>query len=380
MSPETMTAKERVAAALRVEKPDRVPVVPLLPPEPVAQLAGFTKGQVALDVRQALTAFLKAFDDFGGWDGVYGGPITPLQMQANNIYPMRMRIPGKDLPDDYIFQLVEEEIMTLDDYDRIREMGIDEFYFQDYIHRIGDLSPEDVSRASTELATTGLEFLAELGKRDTPMLFFNQELHPFFRLSLMRSLLPFTQDLYYRPDVVEEAIQRITKDLIAKQLPLAKMAGIGAWMLVEERASGYHYPPAIFERFWWPYTKEIVEAFWSEGIVTLFHLDTCWDKNLQYFRELPRGCAIVGLDGTTDIFLAKEILGGHLCLYGDIPASLFSIGQPEEVTAYCRRLIDEVGRDGGFILGSGCAVAADCKPENFRAMLETGKNYEFSKG
>jgi len=62
-----------------------------------------------------------------------------------------------------------------------------------------------------------------------------------------------------------------------------------------------------------------------------------------------------------------------------VPAALLSLGKPEEVEAYCRKLIDEVGGDGGFILGSGCSVPCDVRPENFRAMLETARNYELSR-
>ena len=146
MNTETMTSIERVAAAIALEKPDRVPIVPLLPPEPAAQLAGFTKAEVAADSGKALSAFLKTFDTFGGWDAAYGGPITPHQMQVMNIYPMKMRIPGRDLPDDYIFQLVEQEIMTIEDYDKICEMGIDAFYSEDYLSRICDLTKEEISQ------------------------------------------------------------------------------------------------------------------------------------------------------------------------------------------------------------------------------------------
>jgi uroporphyrinogen-III decarboxylase len=144
-------------------------------------------------------------------------------------------------------------------------------------------------------------------------------------------------------------------------------------MLTEERASAFFYPPAVFERFWWPYTREIVDAFWAEGIVTLFHLDQCWDKNLPYFKDLPRGCAILELDSATDIFAAKQILGGHLCLKGDVPAASLVLAEPQEVAAYCRKLIDEVGGDGGVILGSGCSVPPTVKAGNFRAMIATGR-------
>ncbi|UCG83707.1 MAG: uroporphyrinogen-III decarboxylase, partial [Dehalococcoidia bacterium] len=126
-------------------------------------------------------------------------------------------------------------------------------------------------------------------------------------------------------------------------------------------------------------TQEIVDALWSEGIVTWFHLDQCWDKNISYFKQLPRGSAILALDGTTDIFAAKEVLRGHLCLAGDVHPSLTSLGKPEDVEAYCKKLIDEVGGDGGFILGTGCEMPTAVKLDNWRAMCQTAKNYEHSK-
>jgi uroporphyrinogen-III decarboxylase len=195
----------------------------------------------------------------------------------------------------------------------------------------------------------------------------------------MRSLISFTKDLYYEPEPFERALRKMTEDLIAKQIDMVKASGIGVWLLVEERASGFFYPPAIFERFWWPYTRQIIDACWSEGIVTVFHLDQNWDKNVSYFRELPRGSAVLALDSATDIFAARRVLGDHLCLWGDVSASLLSIGKPAEVSAYCKRLIDEVGANGGFILGSGCSVPPNVRPENFRSMIETGKTYELSR-
>lgn len=35
---------------------------------------------------------------------------------------------------------------------------------------------------------------------------------------------------------------------------------------------------------------------------------------------------------------------------GDVPATLLSLGTPEQVETYCRKLIDYVGKGGGFIL------------------------------
>ena len=376
MRGETMTSTERTWAATRLEKTDRVPVVPFLSPEPAAHLAGMTMAQASNDAKIAAMAFFKVFDDCGGWDCAYGGPITPVQSQAANIYPMKMRIPGKDLPDDYVFQLLEEEVMKPEDYEKLCEMGADTFYYEDYLWRIASFRPDELQTHLWETLTNWGSYTEELKKRKIEPFLAAHELHPFFRLSLMRSMIPFTKDIYYNPAPVERAMKKMTAELIPKQIGVCKAFGMKSWLFVDERASGVNYPLSVFERFWWPYTQEIVDAFWSEGITTIFHLDTCWNKNLPYFRKLPKGSAVVGLDSTTNIFLAKEILRDHLCIYGDVPASLLSLGKPEEVTAYCRKLIDEVGKGGGFILGTGCATPPNCISENFKAMVATGKSYE----
>ena len=70
----------------------------------------------------------------------------------------------------------------------------------------------------------------------------------------------------------------------------------------------------------------------------------------------------------TDIFKAKEILGDHICLAGDVPAALLVFGSPEEVYEYSRKLITELGPEG-FMLQSGCDIPANAKLENVRAMV-----------
>jgi uroporphyrinogen-III decarboxylase len=372
---ETMTPNERLWSAIRLERPDRVPIVPMLCPEPAARLNGLPLAAVARDGRLAVDAAFRVFDEYGGWENPYPAVYTPVGMQIANVFPMRMRIPGKDLGENDVYQVEEQEILKPHDYDRIAEVGTDPFYYQDYLWRITDVRREGLAEAVETFVGAYEYFIAECTRRDTRPFFGGYALHPFFMLSLMRSLVPFTQDLYYNPEPVERALRRMTADVIAKQIPIIKQSGLKMWVLIEERASGALYPPAIAERFWWPYTRQIIDACWSEGIVTVFHLDQCWDKNLAQFRQLPRGSAVLELDSTTNIFAAKEAVGGHLCLHGDVPAALLSIGTPENVSAYCRRLIDEVGGDGGFILGSGCSVPADVRPENFAALIETGKTY-----
>jgi uroporphyrinogen-III decarboxylase len=83
---------------------------------------------------------------------------------------------------------------------------------------------------------------------------------------------------------------------------------------------------------------------------------------------------VIGHFDNSDINKVKEILGSHICIMGNVPPSLLQIGTQEEVKNYCRTLIDEIGRKGGFILASRSAVD-EAKPENVKAMIDFTKEY-----
>ena len=222
VSRETMSPHERLWAAIRLEQPDRVPVVPLLTPEPAAHLAGMTMAQVSNNIQAAAKACVTVFDEYEGWDSMHGGPTLPIYLQAIGSHPLKIRIPGRDLPDDYMFQLVEEEVMKPEDYDKICEMGMDRFYDDDYLWRISYMSREEAKETMDDLVSIWPRFSMELKKRNIQPFILANDNHPFFKLSLMRSMVAFTQDLYYNPEPVERTLRRMTADLIPKQISIAK--------------------------------------------------------------------------------------------------------------------------------------------------------------
>lgn len=48
-------------------------------------------------------------------------------------------------------------------------------------------------------------------------------------------------------------------------------------------------------------------------------------------------------------------------------------GTPDDVDAYCKRLIEDCAEGGGFILEAECEVPWDSKPENIHAMLKAAE-------
>jgi uroporphyrinogen-III decarboxylase len=76
----------------------------------------------------------------------------------------------------------------------------------------------------------------------------------------------------------------------------------------------------------------------------------------------------------SDMVKAKETLGMNACLLGNVPSSMLKLTTPDEVKAYCKKLIDTVGKGGGFIMGNG-AFFDEAKPENVKAMVDFTKEY-----
>jgi hypothetical protein len=382
MAQEYMSGWERVEAAIRLtEKPDRVPIVPQLTKAAAATFQGISQAEACRDDELILNALFKCYDKFGGWDALYLDiPDSEMMQLLFWQQPLAWKVPGRELPDDYAMQVFEEEVLSIDEYDRITEEGWNKFYYEDYIYRISHLKkPDGVKNEMKKFEKLSAIAEKEWGKRNVKNLCGSIDFHPFFKLSLMRSMVKFTEDLYYRGDMVDRVLKRMTDDMIPPLIESCKKTGIKVAAFVEERASAYYYPLKVFERFWWQYTEKIVDALFSEGIVLVMHLDTDWGKNIPYFLKLPKGSVVLELDSMTNMVEAKKILAGHQSFHGDVPPALQSIGSPEDVSDYCKKLIDEVGYDGGLLLGVGCEIAPDCKEENMKAMLHTTKTYEFSK-
>jgi hypothetical protein len=374
MRSESMNATERMECAIGLEKPDRVPIWPDVTTAAAAGLTGqknWVAAEEGFDAQQDLE--LRFFDEYGGWDGA-NPALTPEVFTAGGF---KVQKPTEESPE---IQFLESDYTKYEDYEIIAEIGWLGFAKEHLIQRVSDITtPGEYDELFAEVIRGTIRAVSEYRKRGAFVLYPQPNNHPFFTLSLSRSMVKFTEDLFYRPEMVERALEKMTDEFISFGLSLCQQTGIKIMKTVEERAGAFFYPLEIFERFWWPYTRRIVEAFWSEGIKISFHLDTCWDKNISYFKELPRGSAILEFDGTTDIFAAKEQLRNHLCIASDVHPTLMSVGTAEEVAAYCRRLIDEVGGDGGHILSTGCGLPAAARRENFIAMLETGRTYELSK-
>ena len=351
----------RILKAVALAEPDRVPVVL----EYSAFAAYVTRTPMAAFLRSPQTnidTMIQAFHLVGDGDAVNYGAFWPYGLCYD--FMARVRVPGVDLPENEMWQVVETELMGRNDYDRILDLGWPDFFKKTLREQILN----DVPAEYLPPQRKSLEVRKQWQINGVPVLSGGDITTPIELLCGARSLIEFAIDLVEIPDKIEAVMNTIVPHLADKAIQRAKnldypLLWIGGW-----RSAPALLSPSMWNRFVWPYFRKLVYEVTEAGLIALLHLDSDWTRELQRFRELPRGKCILALDGETDIFKAKEILGNHMCLMGDVPAAMLFLKNPDDVYRYCRRLIHELGPQG-FILQSGCDIPANAKLENVQAMV-----------
>ena len=128
-----------------------------------------------------------------------------------------------------------------------------------------------------------------------------------------------------------------------------------------------------FETFYWPGLKKAILTAVDLGFIPMPFCEGKYGDRLEYFLELPKGKVVCHFEHM-DMARAKEVLGDHLCIMGNVPSSLLQIGSSQEVEEYCKNLIKVCGKGGGFILTNGSSID-EAKPANVKAMVDSVKKY-----
>ena len=381
----------RYVAAMRNEKPDRIPIRPFVA-EFTARYAGYTCQQVAHDYNCAFEAACKTAADFD-WDAVVPNMVYVWTGIAEAIGLRYYGIPGIHVPPDKAFQYVEppedEAFMKSDEYDAL----IDDptaFLYNTWLPRVS----RDVCEAGQPVTYRNnlsfvrgsmaiLQYFSSFGpqierlKSECGM---PSAIAGIFKAPLdiigdkLRGYLGLTMDLLLQPEKVLRACEAMMPHLAHVALTTAdpaKLVPIGFWM---HRGGTPFVTMEQFHGHYWATLKPIIEEFWAHGHQTLFYGEGSWNNHLESFAELPERSIVFHID-QTDPFLAHKVLGDKFCLSGGVPNALLAYGSPDEVRAYCKKLIDGVAADGGYIMDASAIVQDDGQIENVRAMTEFTREY-----
>ena len=129
-----------------------------------------------------------------------------------------------------------------------------------------------------------------------------------------------------------------------------------------------------FKTFFWPSFRKLLLGLIDKGLIPMVLWEGDCSTRLEVIADIPKGKAVYWFE-RADLMRAKEVLGGITCLRGNVPASMLTTGTPEEVDAYCRMLIERVGKGGGFILDGAIGIPDEARTENVKALFASARKY-----
>jgi hypothetical protein len=381
----------RYVTAMRNGKPDRVPIRPFVA-EFTAKYCGFTSQQVSYDYQKAFEAARRCAADFD-WDAVVGNMVYGWMGLVHAIGLKYYAVPGVDVPADTSFQYLEppqeSAWMQPDEYDQLIADPTG-YLFNVWLPRVaGDVSPmgQPTSlRNNLSFLKGGMAMLSYFQAFGTQAERLRKESGTVSALSgilkapfdiiadKLRGYQGLCMDMFRQPDKVVKACEAMAPHLLHVALSGSdpeRNLPVGLWM---HRGCVPFLSPAQFEKFYWPTLKWITEEAWKHGVQILYYAEGDWTGNLKYLAQLPERSIVFHVD-RTDIVQSQRILGEKFCTSGGVPNELLAFGTPEDVRACCKKAIDTLGRDGGYIMDASAIMQDEPKVENVHAMTDAARQY-----
>ncbi len=413
--------EKRVTDAINLREPDRVPVNMAMG-DFVFRHTGISPSAAFYDPETFRQAFVKTALDFE--PDICGSPSGALMSGSGlgTLEVKQMRWPGGTLPRESSLQFLDAENMKAEEYDIFITDPTD-FMLRYYLPRtlgalaalsrilpplgqslVGNvpgffsMSPIFATREFREVAqkvamagqqqerflSSSAEDMTQFGFPPVSYSggvcggFASGTAQPFDWIAdQLRGMKGIVDDMFKRPEKLLVACEKVLDWRLARAAPADPAergyprrvaGGITHW------SSDGFLSRKQFETFCWPTWKKALLATIDLGFIPSAYLEGPCDGRLEYFLDLPKGKFILRFE-QSDIFRAKDILGGHCCISGNVPSSMMQVGSPQEVDEYCRRLITVCGKGGGFILSPGAALTRQTKPENVRALRDSVERY-----
>ncbi|MFB6354269.1 MAG: uroporphyrinogen decarboxylase family protein [Halobacteriales archaeon] len=393
----------RYADAIRLETPDRVPTVLGATFYPVFH-AGHTPAEAMNDADVLASAFRETVFDLEPDVHQAAAPLIPSAKLLDLLDYRLYAWPGDGADEEHGYQAREGEYMGPDDYDHLIRDPTD-FWLRNYMPEIfGALEPfrelptftdiveipnahlfalpfglPPVQEALKTLMEAGEEALhwqevvggavEEIVAAGYPLSFGGFSKAPYDVLGdTLRGTRGVSMDLKRQPDVLLEALERLTPIMTNMGIVGAQVNdNPNVFIPLHKGADGF-MSDEEFRTYYWPQLRDVIDGLTDAGLVAWLFAEGSYDDRLDAIAEdMPDGHVVWQFD-RTDMVDAKEKLGDQVAIAGNVHSSMLNTREPEDVTEYCRQLIEDVGPDG-FILGPGVAMD-EARPENVRAMIE----------
>jgi len=398
----------RIKEAIQLKKlPDRVPVCPLPSMFP-AFYSGMTVQDVMYDYDKCYAAWKKYVLDYEP-DAHMGcaspGPGRFFEILDYKLYAW----PGHGVAPEHPYQCLEGEYVKAGEYDALIQdpsgffgnaylprvfgalggfqmlpflPGILEMYGVAFNFIPYGLPPVQAAlKAVMEAGGEALKwagvvgnFNGEMATLGFPAILGGFTKAPFDTLGdTLRGTKGIMLDIFRQPDKLLKALDVLVPLMVRMGVGAAQTNGRPIIFIPLHKGADGFLSDAHFERFYWPTLRKVVMGLINDGCIPFLAAEGGYNSRLEVIKDLPKGKTLWMFD-QTDMAKAKAILGDTACILGNIPLPLLSVGTPQQVKDYAKKLVDTAGKGGGYIMANG-AFFDNIKPENLKAMVDFTKEH-----
>jgi uroporphyrinogen-III decarboxylase len=413
-TPEELYKKrsQRIQDAIQLKQPDRVPFVPYVTFFP-AVYAGLSFEEAMHDYDKLAAAVRKFMIDFQP-DALSDTFLLLAWAPTLEILDYKQLVwPGHGGKPNATYQFVEGEYMKSEEYDQFisdpsdfllrrfipRAWGLMEplkrlrhlsraWYTMSAIY-VSSFGTPEMAEALEGLVKAGqevqkmlakaFELINEMESMGFPRQFVTTSYAPFDYIGdFLRGTRGILMDIYQNPEKLLEAIDKITPYMIEQATAVRKTTGINRVFMPLHKGIDIFMSQEQFKKFYWPSLRKVIIACIDAGLTPCPLFEGDCTSRLEIIGDIPKGKAVYWFERTS-LFKAKEVLGDTVCIEGGVPSSIMINGTPEEVKTYCKKLIDEVGKNGGFILNGDVGIPDEANIQNVKTLATFVREYSESK-
>lgn len=395
---------------LECKKTDKILAAPMIMYLPINLYGQTTVKEVMMDYGKAESSFIRYHQEYQpdlawGPQAIFpGAPLPGLDCQY-------IRWPGKHLPDNSPFQVVdrEEGYMSPEEYLEYAEdptgfimrkilprhygalKGLEMVDFSNAIWQGGlygmipcGLPPvraafnalSDAGEKMLGMAQSGGKLMGILAGMGWPSACDQAGIAPFDMFNdTLRGFLNTTMDMIEYPDELLAALEACTKICVRSiKNTFATQPFVKNYVFFIHNGFDMFMSREQFQTFYWPGLKACIDAVIECGGTPNIYIEDKYDSKMDIIvNGLPANKCILTLINC-DVEKWKAACQGKICLSGGVDGGLLNYGTPEQVVKNVKDAIDLWAPGGGYMLN--CDVSLDvAKPENLHALFDTAATY-----
>lgn len=340
----SMSSLERVATALQLKEPDRVPVIPVVMIRALKEVGLKGTKEILHDPHLMAQAKIEAFKKLGG-DALVAG--TGLNVEAEAMGCLMEYL------DDGIPVITERPLEKNPSLDQLCELHISK-------GRVASVAKE-VSILSKEYGGTAVVGVAISG--------------PFTTAMELRGLENGFLDFQGNPQYFKQLMDKATDAVIRYADILIDHGALGL-IILDPLSSSDVISPSFYRSAVMPAQMKVINHIKTRERVPVIHICTYTEPIWQDLASL--GAYAYHGDILPSIGKCKKQIGSKICLVGNIdPINVMYYGSPSDVSVAAEECIKQAAPGGGFVLASGCDTGYDVPSENLVALVETAKRFTY---